>query len=119
VENISGVFGSVKDSAEEYREDDVPTELGFLQLENVLRENGADSDSLKGFDEAYEEAVGKGGCFTVDNITERGKVIVKAPGFTVNVASGYADMIKTRKENGMEYLVLPLTDATLNGVPVC
>lgn len=119
VKNISGVFDSVKDFAEEYREDDVPTELGILQLENVLRENGADSDSLKGFDEAYEEAVGKGGCFTVDNITERGKVVVKAPGFTVNVASGYADMIKTRKENGMEYLVLPLTDATLNGVPVC
>ena len=119
VENVSGVYEDVKEYAEEYQEDDMPSELGLLQLEHVLRENGADSDSLKGFNDAYEEAVGKGASLTVDNITESGKIVVKSPGFTVNVNRDYSGMLKTRTEDGIEYLVLPLTDATLNGVPVC
>ena len=119
VENVSGVYEGVKEYAEVNQEDDMPSELGLLQLKNVLRDNGADSDSLKGFDAAYEEAVGKGGSLSVDNITESGKIIVKSPGFTVNVSRDYSGMIRTRTEDGIEYLVLPLTDATLNGVPVC
>lgn len=118
VENVSGVYEGVKEYAEANQEDDIPSELGLLQLESVLRDNGADSASLKGFDTAYEEAVGKGGSLSVDNITESGKLVVKSPGFTVNVNRDYSGMIKTRTEDGIEYLVLPLTDATLNGVPV-
>ena len=118
LENVSGVYDGIREYAEESREEDIQTELGPVQIERIFRENGADTDVMKGFSDAFEDIVGRGRTLAAENITDAGKIVVKAPGYTVNVGSGYSGALRTRRENDMEYLVLPLTDATVNGVPV-
>ena len=54
-----------------------------------------------------------------ENLVDTSKLEVRSPSLRISVRSEMADMLKTRVIDGMEYLLIPVTDELeVNGIRI-
>ena len=74
---------------------------------------------LSDFDAAYDEAVGEGVPLMAENLVDTSRFEVKSPSLKISVKSDMSDMLKTKVIDGMEYLLIPVTDELeVNGIRI-
>ena len=118
-ENVRGINDAVTELIEQNKDSGEPVQIGKSQIRQMLYENGADQTVLSDFDEAYDEAVGEGVPLMAENLIDTSKLEVKSPSLKVSIKSDMSSMLKTRVIDGMEYLLIPVTDELeVNGIRI-
>ena len=104
---------------EEKKEDPEPTELDKSDIKRLLAECGAAPEQLLNFDEEFKAQAGGHDRFMAANLASTRKFEVRTPEITINVSPEQADLLETRVLDGVECLVIPLTDETVvNGIRI-
>ena len=118
-ENVRNLNDAVSALIEENKDSGEPVQIEKNEMRRLLYENGADQSTMSDFDAAYDEAVGEGVPLMAENLIDTAKLEVKSPALKISVKSEMADMLKTRVIDGMEYLLIPVTDElTVNGIRI-
>ena len=118
-ENVRGINDAVTDLIEQNKDSGEPVQIEKEQIRRLLYENGADRSVLDDFDEAYDEAVGEGVPLMAENLIDTSKLEVKSPSLKLSIKSDMSSMLKTRVIDGMEYLLIPVTDELeVNGIRI-
>ena len=75
--------------------------------------------SLERFDEAYDEIVGEEDHgFLAENIAEPRQFSIRAENMKLDIRKENAELLETRTIDGREYLLVPLSDVTVNGIRI-
>ena len=118
-ENVRNLNDAVSELIEQNKDSGEPVRIERAEMRRLLSENGADQSVLGDFDAAYDEAVGAGVPLMAENLIDTSKLEVKSPSLRISVRSEMADMLKTRVIDGMEYLLIPVTDELeVNGIRI-
>ena len=118
-ENVKKLNDAVSEIIEQNKDSGEPVQIEKAEMRRLLSENGADQSVLSDFDAAYDEAVGEGVPLMAENLIDTSKLEVKSPSLRISVKSEMADMLKTRVIDGMEYLLIPVTDELeVNGIRI-
>lgn len=118
-ENVKKLNDAVSEIIEQNKDCGEPVQIEKAEMRRLLSENGADQSVLSDFDAAYDEAVGEGVPLMAENLVDTTKLEVKSPSLRISVRSEMADMLKTRVIDGMEYLLIPVTDELeVNGIRI-
>lgn len=118
-ENVKNLNDAVSEIIEQNKDSGEPVQIEKAEMRRLLSENGADQSVLSDFDAAYDEAVGEGVPLMAENLIDTSKLEVKSPSLRISVKSEMADMLKTRVIDGMEYLLIPVTDELeVNGIRI-
>ena len=118
-ENVRNLNDAVSEIIEQNKDSGEPVQIEKAEMRRLLSENGADQSVLSDFDAAYDEAVGEGVPLMAENLIDTSKLEVKSPSLRISVKSEMADMLKTRVIDGMEYLLIPVTDELeVNGIRI-
>ena len=118
-ENVKKLNDAVSEIIEQNKDSGEPVQIEKAEMRRLLSENGADQSVLSDFDAAYDEAVGEGVPLMAENLVDTSKLEVKSPSLRISVKSEMADMLKTRVIDGMEYLLIPVTDELeVNGIRI-
>ena len=118
-DNVRGINDAVTELIEQNKDSGETVQIGKSQIRQMLYENGADQTVLSDFDEAYDEAVGEGVPLMAENLIDTSKLEVKSPSLKVSIKSDMSSMLKTRVIDGMEYLLIPVTDELeVNGIRI-
>ena len=118
-ENVKNLNDAVSALIEENKDSGEPVQIEKNEMRRLLYENGADQSTMSDFDAAYDEAVGEGVPLMAENLIDTAKLEVKSPSLKISVKSEMADMLKTKVIDGMEYLLIPVTDElTVNGIRI-
>ena len=118
-ENVKNIHDAVGEMIEQNKDSGEPVQIEKAQMRRLLYENGADQSVLSDFDEAYDEAVGEGVPLMAENLVDTSRFEVKSPSLKISVKSDMSDMLKTRVIDGMEYLLIPVTDELeVNGIRI-
>ena len=118
-ENVKNLNDAVSDLIEQNKDTGEPVQIEKEQMRRLLSENGADQSVLSDFDAAYDEAVGQGVPLMAENLIDTSKLEVKSPSMKISVKADMSDMLKTRVIDGMEYLLIPVTDELeVNGIRI-
>ena len=63
--------------------------------------------------------MGQGVPLMAENLIDTSKLEVKSPSMKISVKADMSDMLKTRVIDGMEYLLIPVTDELeVNGIRI-
>ena len=104
---------------EEKKEDPEPLELDKADVRRLLADCGAAEEQLQHFEEEYEAQTGGHEGFMAANLASTRKFEIKTPDVTVNVSPERTDLVETRILDGIECLVIPLTDEVeVNGIRI-
>ena len=118
-ENVKNIHDAVGEMIEQNKDAGEPVQIEKAQMRRLLYENGADQSVLSDFDAAYDEAVGEGVPLMAENLVDTSRFEVKSPSLKISVKSDMSDMLKTRVIDGMEYLLIPVTDELeVNGIRI-
>ena len=118
-ENVKKLNDAVSEIIEQNKDSGEPVQIEKAEMRRLLSENGADQSVLSDFDAAYDEAVGEGVPLMAENLVDTSKLEVRSPSLRISVRSEMADMLKTRVIDGMEYLLIPVTDELeVNGIRI-
>ena len=118
-ENVKNLNDAVNELIEQNKDSGEPVQIEKAEMRRLLSENGADQSVLSDFDAAYDEAVGEGVPLMAENLIDTSKLEVKSPSLKISVKAEMADMLKTRVIDGMEYLLIPVTDELeVNGIRI-
>ncbi|HAB94610.1 MAG TPA: hypothetical protein DCF49_07600, partial [Lachnospiraceae bacterium] len=118
-ENVRGINDAVSELIEQNKDSGEPVQIEKEQMRRMLYENGADQSVLGDFDRAYDEAVGEGVPLMAENLIDTSKLEVKSPSLKLSIKSDMSSMLKTRVIEGMEYLLIPVTDELeVNGIRI-
>ena len=118
-ENVRNLNDAVSEIIEQNKDSGEPVQIEKAEMRRLLSENGADQSVLSDFDAAYDEAVGEGVPLMAENLVDTSKLEVRSPSLRISVRSEMADMLKTRVIDGMEYLLIPVTDELeVNGIRI-
>ena len=118
-ENVRNLNDAVSEIIEQNKDSGEPVQIEKAEMRRLLSENGADQSVLSDFDAAYDEAVGEGVPLMAENLIDTSKLEVKSPSLRISVKSEMADMLKPRVIDGMEYLLIPVTDELeVNGIRI-
>ena len=118
-ENVKNLNDAVSELIEQNKDSGEPVQIEKAEMRRLLSENGADQSVLSDFDAAYDEAVGEGVPLMAENLVDTSKLEVRSPSLRISVRSEMADMLKTRVIDGMEYLLIPVTDELeVNGIRI-
>ena len=118
-ENVRNLNDAVSEIIEQNKDSGEPVQIEKAEMRRLLSENGADQSVLSDFDASYDEAVGEGVPLMAENLIDTSKLEVKSPSLRISVKSEMADMLKTRVIDGMEYLLIPVTDELeVNGIRI-
>ena len=118
-ENVRNLNDAVSELIEQNKDSGEPVRIERAEMRRLLSENGADQSVLGDFDAAYDEAVGAGVPLMAENLIDTSKLEVKSPSLRISVRSEMSDMLKTRVIDGMEYLLIPVTDELeVNGIRI-
>lgn len=117
--NVKSINDAVTQIIEENSDSGEPVQIEREQMRRLLYENGADQSVLSDFDEAYDEAVGKGVPLMAENLIDTSKLELKSPSMKISVKADMADMLRTKVIDGMEYLLIPVVDELeVNGIRI-
>ena len=118
-ENVKNIHDAVGEMIEQNKDAGEPVQIEKAQMRRLLYENGADQSVLSDFDAAYDEAVGEGVPLMAENLVDTSRFEVKSPSLKISVKSDMSDMLKTKVIDGMEYLLIPVTDELeVNGIRI-
>ena len=118
-ENVKNLNDAVSELIEQNKDSGEPVQIERAEMRRLLSENGADQSVLEDFDAAYDEAVGAGVPLMAENLIDTSKLEVRSPSMRISVRSEMTDMLKTRVIDGMEYLLIPVTDELeVNGIRI-
>ena len=118
-ENVKNIHDAVGEMIEQNKDAGEPVQIEKAQMRRLLYENGADQSVLSDFDAAYDEAVGEGVPLMAENLVDTSRFEVKSPSIKISVKSDMSDMLKTKVIDGMEYLLIPVTDELeVNGIRI-
>ncbi len=85
----------------------------------MLLESGIPQEKLERFDVSYEEIIGENEVLVAANITNTKKFSIESPDITIRVNPSRTDLIETRMIDGIQCLVIAMTDhIEVNGVPI-
>lgn len=96
-----------------------PVSIDRLSLRNILEESGATEEEMGTYDRTFEENAGEKGSFMASNIMGSRKFEVHTPDVCVSVSPDRSDLVQTRIIDGLECLVIPITDEVqVNGITI-
>jgi hypothetical protein len=118
-QNVRSLQDAVSEIIEQNKDSGEPVQIEKNDMRRLLSENGADQSVLSDFDAAYDEAVGAGVPLMAENLVDTAKVEVKSPSMKISVKADMADMLRTRVIDGLEYLLIPVSDELeVNGIRI-
>ncbi|MEE8886611.1 MAG: DUF4317 domain-containing protein [Eubacteriales bacterium] len=111
-ENLNALLEGKKEEPE-------PTPLDKKECLKFVESCGADADQIAHFEKAYDEEAGEDGEMLASNIASTRKFTVESDDVKISVDSSRTDLIETRVIDGIEYLMIPVTDnVTVNGIRI-
>lgn len=119
MEMVKSIHETINEKIEENKEN--PEALVFSQVEvkQLLLESGIPQEKLERFDVSYEEIIGENEVLVAANITNTKKFSIESPDITIRVNPSRTDLIETRMIDGIQCLVIAMTDhIEVNGVPI-
>lgn len=118
-QNVRSLQDAVSEIIEQNKDSGEPVQIEKSEMRRLLSENGADQSVLSDFDAAYDEAVGAGVPLMAENLIDTAKVEVKSPSMKISVKADMAGMLRTRVIDGLEYLLIPVSDELeVNGIRI-
>ena len=118
-QNVRSLQDAVSEIIEQNKDSGEPAQIEKSEMRRLLSENGADQSVLSDFDAAYDEAVGAGVPLMAENLIDTAKVEVKSPSMKISVKADMAGMLRTRVIDGLEYLLIPVSDELeVNGIRI-
>lgn len=115
----SNIHSQIADTIKRNVLETEPVELSAYEIKKILSNSGVDADTLEGFEEVYEEEVGKDVSLTAVNITNEASMKIGSPDVTINVKTAATEMIKAQMVDGRRCLVIALDDnVEVNGLDV-
>ncbi|MST57276.1 DUF4317 domain-containing protein [Waltera intestinalis] len=119
VEAIKNIHEELTEIVQEHKEDPDPVVLDKNKVETIFAKSGLDDDSMKAFDQCYDDTVGRNTELMLDNIYSSRSFEVKTPDVTVKVNPNRTDLVETKLIDGRRCLVIDLQgSAEVNGVTV-
>ena len=123
-ENCS--FGNVKDIQDallEMPKDPVdgsaPASIGKNEMRSILHDAGIEDSEMEGFDEAFDEVIGKGGDLQASNVVPKTTMEIKTSDVIITINAEKSNLVETRIIDGRKYMVIPVTDTIMiNGISV-
>ena len=111
-ENLNSMIAESKDDPE-------PLTIDKPAMKQLLAECGADEKQLENFDLCYEEENRADQPFIAANVAAPKTFEVKSSDIMIRVPSDRTDLLETRVIDGIEYIMLPLTDdVEVNGMHI-
>ena len=111
-ENLNALLEGKKEEPE-------PTPLDKQECLRFVQNCGADADQLADFEKAFDEEAGEKGELMASNLASTRKFTVQSDDVKISVDSARTDLIETRIIDGVEYLMIPVTDnVTVNGIRI-
>ncbi len=101
------------------KEEPEPTPLDKQECLRFVQSCGADADQIAHFEQAYDEEAGEDGALLASNLASMRKFTVASDDVKIAVDPTRTDLIETRVIDGVEYLLIPVTDnVTVNGIRI-
>ena len=111
-ENLNAMIAESKDDPD-------PLTLDCPAMKQLLADCGADDEQLEEFETLYKEENPVDQPFMASNVATSKSFEVKSADITIRVPSDRTDLIETRIIDGVEYLLMPLTDdVEVNGMHI-
>lgn len=88
-------------------------------IENLLRECGADTEQIERYEKMYEMSIKKGNGLMAENIIDSKKFDIKTPDVSIQISGKRTDLVETKIINNVPCLVIEINDAlTVNGLEI-
>ncbi|MEE1113546.1 MAG: DUF4317 domain-containing protein [Eubacterium sp.] len=101
------------------KEEPEPTPLEKADIRRFLERCGADSEQIEHFDEVYDDDRHEDVHLLASNLANPKKFEVKSPDVKISVSGSRTDLIETRMIDGVEYIMIPVTDTVeVNGIKI-
>uniref|UniRef100_I5AR96 DUF4317 domain-containing protein n=1 Tax=Eubacterium cellulosolvens (strain ATCC 43171 / JCM 9499 / 6) TaxID=633697 RepID=I5AR96_EUBC6 len=101
------------------KDDPEPTPLDKNEIKKFLADCGADSDQLEHFEKTYTVENGEDSKLLASNIAANRRFEVKSDDVKISVAASRTDLIETRVIDGIEYILIPVTNnVEVNGIRI-
>jgi hypothetical protein len=118
-ETARNIHENLNQLLEEKKDDPEPLELDRSDVKRLLADCGAEQEQLEHFEEEYDSQTGGHDRFMAANLASTRKFEVKTSDVTVSVAPDKSGLVETRVLDGVECLVIPLTDQVeVNGIRI-
>lgn len=119
VEAIKNIHEELTENVQEHKEDPDPVVLDKNKVKTIFAKSGLNNDSMKAFDQCYDDTVGPDTELLLDNIYSSRSFEVKTQVVTVKVNPDRTDLVETKLIDGRRCLVIDLQGtAEVNGVTV-
>lgn len=118
---IQTVHEQIRERIEEYKEsrDPEPMEFSARDVGTMLRGSGIPEEKIDEFQTKCAASFGAGARLEAANIIDAKKFQLTTPQVKISVTPEYSAMIETRRIDGQNYIMIPVSDGVeLNGVPV-
>ncbi|MGN0361718.1 MAG: DUF4317 domain-containing protein [Bilifractor sp.] len=111
-QNLNALLEGKKDDPE-------PTPLDKNEIRRFLESCGAEKEQIERFEETYQESPAEEPHILASNIANPRKFEVKSDDVKIAIDSSRTDLIETRQIDGIEYILIPLTDnVEVNGIRI-
>ena len=121
LEVVQAVHGEIRERLEmhkEAKEIELP-EIYVEDVSDILRKNGIPDENINSFSNTCEEEFGNSGVLNPANLMETKKFEMVTPEVKVAVDPEYAASIRTKVIDGVEYLLIPVSEGlTVNGIDI-
>ena len=121
LEVVQAVHGEIRERLEmhkEAKEVELP-EIYVEDVSDILRKNGIPDENINSFSNTCEEEFGNSGVLNPANLMETKKFEMVTPEVKVAVDPEYAASIRTKVIDGVEYLLIPVSEGlTVNGIDI-
>ena len=96
-----------------------PPEISRAEVKNVLEACGISEESVKAFEEKYNEEFGLGVGLSAQNLVDAKRFEVRTPDVVVHVNPERSDLVETRVIDGVKYLLIRADEGVaVNGVNI-
>lgn len=101
------------------KDDPEPAPLDKNEIRHFLESCGAEQEQIEHFEETYDDDPSGDKHILASNIATPGKFEVKSDDVKISIDSSRADLIETRMIDGIEYILIPVTDnVEVNGIRI-
>lgn len=85
-------------------------------IEQMLASGGASPEKINEAGDAFDEAFGMDANVKLENIVDVKRFVIKTPDAQVKIDINHADDLEIRTIGGVNYLMIPVDDAEVNGI---
>jgi hypothetical protein len=118
-ETVRDIHEKLNVMVEESAEDLRPSTIDKAELKTVLLESGVQSEKIELMEKKFDEKEELKSGLHLNNLASTRNFELKTPNISIKVASDCTNLIETRLIDGINCIVIPVTDQVeLNGVPV-